>query len=232
MPAAEPPLGGPVIFVGLAIAGTLLAMLCIYAGTGLLDGFRDWDLHRIGRRLRGALPWALPLAGLGGLLLHAYYRRLLAPGTSGWVVLLAIPRAFAHFMLFGALALVATLLGFALAFGRALLRRWQRLPCAEAEESLPLRWLGVPVWFVVLPFVAMKLPLKGDMELPATISRRRLLRWLPAVLAMTLLWVGAEGEDSGKRVDPYAMAALASFWLADYLIVMQRIAPILRARSR
>jgi len=228
----HPELGGRLVFAALAIAGALLAMLAVYVGTGLHDGFGDWDLHRLGRRFRRALPWALPLAALAGVLLHAYYARMLQPGPSGMVMLWSILRAFAHFPLYGTLMLLAALWGFALAGRDWVMIRWgHKVGAAAADaESILVRWLGPPLWFIGLPFIAAKLPMEGDLELPQTISRRRLLRWLPALLAVLFLLTDAVSEETGERVDPYWLTAMASYWLADYLVVALRVAPVLRAR--
>lgn len=228
----QPELGGPLVFAALAVAGTVLAMLSVYVGTGLHDGFGDWDLHRIGRRFRRAMLWAFPLAAVAGLLLRAYYARMLQQSMSGMGVLWSIVRLFAHFPLYGMLALFAFAWGFALACWRRVMIRWGRGAPAAAEdyESIILRWLGPPLWFMLLPFIATKMPMKGDMELPKTISRRRLLRWLPAVLAVLFFFTDAVSEESGERIDPYWLTAAASLWLADYLMVALRVAPVLRAR--
>lgn len=223
----------PLAGAALGVAGLLLAMLAVYVGTGLHDGFGDWDLHRLGRRLRRALIWALPLAVLGGLLLHAYYERLLQGGVSGWVSLGSVLRAFAHFSLFGALALFAMMWSFVIVGWELLARLWRRREAAPAgAEGLLQSWIGPPVWFIVLPFIMLKLPMEGDIELPQTVSRRRLLRWLPALLALIFMYTDAVSEDTGERIDPYWLTLAASFWLIDYLIVAFQVAPELRARRR
>jgi hypothetical protein len=224
----------PIAAGALGVAGLLLAMLSVYVGTGLHDGFGDWDLHRLGRRLRRALIWALPLAVLAGLLLQAWYERLLQGGSSGWVVLGAVLRAFAHFALFGTLALLAMIWAFVLAARRLLARLWRRGgPAPEDMDGVWQRWIGLPVWFIVLPFIVLKLPMEeSDLELPETVSRRRLLRWLPALIGLIFLYTDAVSEDSGERVDPYWLTLAASFWLIDYLIVAFQVAPELRARRR
>ena len=45
---------------------------------------------------------------------------------------------------------------------------------------------------------------------------------LPWLIACVFLWVGAESEDTGDRVDPYWLTAVASIWFADYLMVAFR----------
>jgi len=223
----------PLASAALGVAGLLLAMLAVYVGTGLHDGFGDWDLHRLGRRLRRALIWALPLAVLGGLLLHAYYERLLQGGLSGWVLFGSVLRAFAHFPLFGGLTLFAVMWSFVLAGWRLLARLWRRRePAAEDAEDALQHWIGPPLWFIVLPFIMLKLQMEGDIELPQTVSRRRLLRWLPALIALLFMYTDAVSEDTGERIDPYWLTLAASFWLIDYLIVAFQVAPELRARRR
>jgi len=223
----------PLAGAALGGVGLVLAMLAIYVGTGLHDGFGDWDLHRLGRRLRRALIWALPLAVLGGLLLHAYYERLLQGGVSGWVGLGSVLRAFAHFPLFGALALFAMMWCFILAGWRLLARLWRRRePAPEGVDGSLQSWIGPPVWFIVLPFIMLKVPMEGDIELPRTVSRRRLLHWLPALFALIFMYTDAVSEETGDRIDPYWLTLAASFWLIDYLIVAFQVAPELRARRR
>jgi hypothetical protein len=223
----------PLAGAALGIAGLVLAMLAVYVGTGLHDGFGDWDLHRLGRRLRRALVWALPLAGVGGWLLHGYYQRLLQGRMSGWVLTGSVLRAFVHFPLFGALALFAMMWSFVLAGGRLLARLWRRREAApEDPEPALQRWIGPPVWFIMLPFIMLKVQVEGDLELPETVSRRRLLRWLPALIAMIFLYTDAVSEDTGERIDPYWLTLAASVWLIDYLIVAFQVAPELRARRR
>lgn len=223
----------PIAAGALGVAGLLLAMLAVYVGTGLHDGFGDWDLHRLGRRLRRALIWALPLAGVGGLLLHTYYERLLRGAASGWVILGSVLRAFAHFPFFGALALFAMMWSFIVAGWRLLARLWRRGdPALDDPDPELQRWIGPPVWFIMLPFSMLKVPMEGDLELPQTVSRRRLLRWLPALIAMIFLYTDAVSEDTGERIDPYWLTLAASVWLIDYLIVAFQVAPELRARRR
>lgn len=126
----------PLAGAALGVAGLLLAMLAVYVGTGLHDGFGDW---------------ALPLAVLGGLLLHAYYERLLQGGMSGWVALGSVLRAFVHFPLFGALALFAVMWSFVLAGWRLLARLWRRRkPAAEDADASLLRWLPALIAMIFL----------------------------------------------------------------------------------
>lgn len=215
-----------------AAAGTALALLGVYAGLGLHDGFGDWDLHRVGRRFLRYLPFVLALSALGGALLRAYYERLLAGKPSGLGVLGTIVRAFAHFPLYGGVALFSIMFGFAALGLRSLRHRFLGgEPPGTSDEALT-RWLGPPIWFIVMPFNLMGVEGEGDVDLPERVSTRRMLRWLPAVLAMLMLWTGATSEDSGDRVDPYWLAAFASFWLSDYLAVAWLVSPVMIARRR
>ena len=78
---------------GLMMAAAVVALAAVYVGTGWHDGFGDWDLHRLGRRLRRLAYWVLPAAAVAGPALLTFYRRLLGQPPGGWGVLLAIPRA-------------------------------------------------------------------------------------------------------------------------------------------
>lgn len=221
-------------FMAAVAAGTALALLGVYAGLGLHDGFGDWDLHRVGRRFLRSLPWVLALSAVGGALLRGFYARLLTGKPSGLGVLGTIVRAFAHFPLYGGVALFSIMFGFAALGLRAVRHRFLGgEPPGTSDETLA-SWLGTPIWFIIMPFNLMGVQAESDsdVELPETISTRRMLRWLPAVLAMLMLWTGATSEDSGERVDPYWLAAFASFWLSDYLAVAWLVAPVMIARRR
>ena len=233
--------------VGLGAAGMVIAMLAVYVGTGLHDGFGDWELHRLGRRLRRYLPYALLLAAGMGLMLHAYYTALIRATPAGWTMLISIPRAFIHFALFGLVALLAFAMVFACR-GLAWLGRLLRL----LRDPGGKRWAGwskriirsgisLPLWFILFPMGAFGAAVSVDSRLVEEISegvrepglgnlRRRMLALLPWVIACVFIWVGAESEDSGDRVDPYWLTAVASIWFADYLMVAYRVVPALRAR--
>jgi len=213
-------------------AGTALALLGVYAGLGLHDGFGDWDLHRVGRRFLRYLPWVLALSALGGALLRSYYERLLAGKPSGLGVLGTIVRAFAHFPLYGGVALFSIMFGFAALGLRSLRHRLLGGETPGTSDEALTGWLGPPIWFIIMPFDLMGVEGEGDVDLPETVSTRRMLRWLPAVLAMLMLWTGATSEDSGERVDPYWLAAFASFWLSDYLAVAWLVSPVMIARRK
>jgi hypothetical protein len=92
------------------------------------------------------------------------------------------------------------------------------------------RWLSLPVWFMFLPFALMRVEMEsdGDLRMPSMKGlKRRMLRWLPWLLAGIAIWTGAEDEESGERVDPRLLSLAAAYWLGDYLIVAFQVAPAL-----
>jgi hypothetical protein len=219
-------------FMAAALAGAALAMLCIYIGLGFHDGFGDWDLHRVGRKFRRVLPWVLGLSLPFGALLRGFYAHLLSGKPTGPAILWSVVRAFVHFPLYGAVALISVMAGFAVLGLSALRFRLRGGAPPQAADDAVASWIAPPTWFIVLPFNLLGLPNEGDVELPETVSTRRLLRWLPAALAMLMLWTGAVSEDSGERIDPYWLAAAACYWLGDYLAVAWLVSPIMIARLR
>lgn len=233
-PLPDPPLGGLETFLLLALAGALLGHLCVWLGCSLRDGgsLLDGGAQVLAKKLLGQAWWRLPAILLMGWLLRRFYDALLRPGPQVKVgpVLWGIPRAFIHFALYGLIALVGVILAFVLiGVRRWVLRRPE--PPAEDGPSLVERWLGVPVWFIILPLAVGGLKNEGDMTLPVTVPRRALLRWLPAAcLAIYFFWTRATSEDTGEYVDPLWLCAFASFWLAELLVVALRVTPILRAR--
>lgn len=221
-------------FMAAAAAGMALAMLGVYAGLGLHDGFGDWDLHRVGRRFLRYLPWLLGLSVLGGALLRAYYERLLAGKPAASAVLWTVVRAFAHFPLYGGVALMSVTAGFAGLGLRSLRHRFLGGGPPGTADAVVEDWIGPPIWFIIMPFNLMGVESESDsdVELPETVSTRRMLRWLPAVLAMLMVWTGAVSGETGERVDPYWLAAFASFWLGDYLAVAWLVSPVMIARRK
>lgn len=217
---------------GLAMLGLLLAMLAVWLGTGWLDGFDYRHTDRLGRRFLRALPWALPLAAIGGLLLYTYFRWAIAETHKGWVTLIAVVRAFALFPLLGFGILMAMLFAFAAAIPLAIYRKFARRPAGDEDDSLMTRLMVVPIWIMTLPFTLLKIESQGDIEIPARISRSRLLNWLPFFFLLLLFGPGFESEDSGERVDPNWLAAFAGYWLADCLVVTGYVAPELSRRAR
>lgn len=228
-----PALRAALLCAALAMAGLLLAMASVYLGTGWLDGFGDWDLHRIGRRFRRALPWALPLAAIAGVLLYAVYRSAFDEKHKGLIVVFAIVRAFAFFPLFGMAMLLGMIGGFAGALLLAAYRKIAGLPPTDSNtDTLIQRLLVVPLWFLTLPFTLLKVQSQGDIDIPARIGKARLFNWLPFLIVLIALFAGGESEGSGQRIDPYWLSAFAAWWLGDYLVVAGWLAPTLAARAR
>lgn len=229
-PRAAQPLPAALRCMALAMLGLLLALTAVWLGTGWLDGFDYRHTNRLGRRFLRALPWALPLAALGGALLYTYFRWAIAETHKGWVLFIAVIRAFALFPLLGFAILMAMLFAIAAAIPLGLYRKFTRKPAAA--DSLMARLMGVPIWIMTLPFTLLGIESEGDIEIPARVSPSRLLNWLPFFFLLLLVGPGAESEASGERIDPNWLAAFAAYWLADCLIVTGYVAPALSARAR
>lgn len=232
----EPELGSLAGSAALGGAGALLAAALLALAYALFDGPAQAQV--VGKTLLRQAWWRLPAALAMGALLHAYWRSLLhlqtvkATGAAAAVVLWSVARAFALFALFGMIALFGWLFGMAwlalLWCGRIVLRR--PAPAEPPGVNVVQRWLGIPVWFVMLPFQFLPLEKEGDLTLPVTLSRAALLRWLPAVALALMFWTRFSSEDSGEPVDPRWLSLAATFWLGEFLIVALRVTPILRAR--
>jgi hypothetical protein len=245
--------------VGLAIAGMTIAMLVVYVGTGLLDGFDDWDLHRLGRRFRRYFPYALLLAAGLGLLLHSYYSALIRATPAPWTMLITIPRAFIHFASLGFVLLFALMALLASECYKWIVRKLRGAndPKDLAEDRvfhnpILLTGIAVPLWFILFPISTMQDGVAGekdddagekddDLERAEDVSRsprrpginnmkHRMLLLLPWLVASALLWVGGESEATWNRVDPYWLTVFASFWFADYLVVAFRVLAMLPGR--
>jgi hypothetical protein len=217
---------------GLAMLGLLLALLAVWVGTGLLDGFDYRGTSRIAGRFLNNLPWMLPLAATGGILLYAYYDAALAERHKGWITLIAVVRLFALFPFLGFAILGSLMFAFAASIPLALVRRLIPRQPARNERPLMDRAMGTPLWVLTAPFSLLKIESEGDVEIPARIPETRLLGWLPILFLMLLLGPGFESESTGERVDPNWLAAIATYWLADYLIVTCYVAPALAVRAR
>lgn len=217
------PLRSALLCAACALGGLVIALAGVYAGTGWLDGFTDWDVQRLGRRFLRALPWAAPLAAVAGVLLHAYYRLLLARRYPTWLALLGAARAFALFPLIGLALLFAFLL--ALALGIASLIGNKLLGLPTVPDNLLERLIGPPLWYLTLPFTLLGLENQGSMRIPQRVGRARLLRWLPFLIGLLLLWCGAESKHGHQRVDPHWLAVAAAGWFIDYLIVLAYVVP-------
>lgn len=232
LPDVTKDMPGPGRFMLVAVAGAALANMLVWFGVAWRTGFFGGEAERLSLRLFVTQGWwRFPAAALLGLALHRFHARLLEPGaeTRPGLMLLGVIRAFVHFPLYGLLAMLGMVFGFlAELFQQSVLKK--PAPRPEQGPSLVERWLGEPVWFVLFPYLASGHTGEGDMRLPRTVSRRRLLRWLPAIGFCIALWTNAHSEDSGRRVDPLWLAAFASYWLGEYLLVALHVAPLLRAR--
>jgi hypothetical protein len=236
-PLPEPPLGTPGEFAAIALGSALAAHAVVWLGYAWRDGGPTGAYAQVLAKQLFLTQgwWRLPAAALMGALLHRFYVRLLAAGayeSKAGPVLWGIPRAFIHFALYGMIALFGIMLAGAVMFVQALRRRrsGEPAPSEEQQVNLMARWLGVPVWFILLPFTVAGLPNEGDMTLPVTVARRALLRWLPAIGLCLLMWTGMVSEDSGEPPDPRWLSAFASYWVAEFMLVALRVTPILRAR--
>lgn len=235
-PLPEPPLGSLAQFVLIGLAGGLLAQTGVWFGWATQGQLFDAASQVLARKLFVSQAWwRLPFAMLLGAALHYYWTALIAPTQApsrAVAVLWGVVRAFIHFALFGMIALFGVMLAFlimALRWLGAKLRLAAPLQ-EEAGANMFARWLGIPVWFIILPFQVAGLPNEGDMTLPVTVARRALLRWVPAILAALWVWTRMTSEDSGEPVDPSWLAFTATYWAADFLAVALRVTPILRAR--
>ena len=218
------------ICAACGIAGLLLAFAGIYLGTGWLDGFSDWDLHRLGRRLRASLVWSLPVAASCGLLLYDYYRHALAQRAKIWISMIGVVRAFMLFPLLGFGLLLSFFLSLGIGVVSRLAHKLFRLPLVA--DGLLERLLGPLLWTLTLPFSLLGVQSEGDMRIPSRVSRKRLLRWLPFLLVILVFWCGAVSEETDERVNPYWLAAFAAYWFIDYLVVVFYVAPTLGRRSQ
>ena len=217
----------------LGMTGLLLGMLTVWLGTGWLDGFGGRDLDRLGRRFLRALPWALPLAALGGVLLQVYFHWAIGLRHKAWVGILGVVRAFALFPLLGCAILLAFVIGVLASIGFGTFRKLT----GKSRERIKSAWLVTdllqgPVWVLVLPFSLLKIESEGEFEIPRLVSRWRLMHWLPLLCLMLLLGPGFESENTGEYVDPNWLAALAGYWLADFLVVAAYVAPTLASGPR
>lgn len=235
--AAASPLRATLLCAALAMAGLLLAMVAVWAGTGWLDGFNTRGISKLEGRFIRVLPWALPLAAAAGVVLYTYFRWAIEERHKGWVLLFAVIRAFALFPLLGFAMLFGVLFVFAAAIPLAIYRKFfpgqtQDEGDDNGSDNLLQRALVVPLWIITLPFTLLKVESEGDIDIPARISRARLLNWLPVFFLMLLFGPGFESEEPGDRINPNWLVAIATYWLADLFIVTGHVAPTLAAHAR
>jgi hypothetical protein len=226
----EPGLGLPLDAGRIFVVAAVLAAVGVVAGTAWHDGLFSGATEVVARRLLKQSWWRLPGALLLGVLVHHFYRDLLDPERAqrhqARVSVVAVVRLFVHFAFFGCLVLFGFMFGGAAMAVNAL--RGRKTP--EGHTTPVERWAGVPLWFLILPFVVMGTKMDGDMTLPATVPQKALLRqWLLAMVPILMMWSGAT-DEGGDRTDPAWIAAFATYWLGDWLYVALRVVPIMRAR--
>ena len=222
---------------GLAAAGMAIALLCVWLATGWMDGFSRGNTRWLGWKFVSLAPWALGVALLAGALIRWTYSLVLRRKPLG--LLIAIPRAFLVFPIHGFVFLIGILLCgsvFLLLWG---LSRMLRLIGATqaAEWTRPraglYEWLALPVWMILFPIVLANPDDESNTtSLEFDSLRRRLLWLLPVLVPFIFLWTGAASEDTGERVDPFWLAAVAAYWLSDLLIVALQIVPRLQSRAK
>jgi hypothetical protein len=217
----------------IGVAGAVLSVVLVDVSLGLLDGFPARPWRRIGHRLEDALPW-LPLAALGGLVLHFWYRRLLA-GKGGPLASLALfVRPFAHFLLVGMAILFALLVTAVAAIATSLFDRLRG--SGQRAESHAGKVATKLIGRYVLPWLWVLMPVPGDRagggsdwtDVP---SQRRMLQALPLLALVFLLVPGMESEATDERIDKLTAVLAGSFWFADYLLVAFLVVPRLHERA-
>ena len=215
----------------------MLALVCIWIGTGWLDGFHRPDTQWLGRKFAALAPWAIAIACVAGPLIRWSYGFTTRGTLSPVGLLVAIPRAFAVFPLYGFIILLGLLLCGLVALSLWGLSRVLRLVGATglAHALRPraglFEWIALPIWMIVFPFTLAK-P-EGELPLAQMESLHRRMLWLlPVLLAFIVFWTGAVSEDTGDRVDPFWLAAGAAYGLSDFRIVARQVIPRLHARAR
>jgi hypothetical protein len=222
---------------GLAVAGTAAALLCVWLATGWMDGFSRGDTRWLGQRFVALAPWALGLALVMGVLIRWSCSLALRRKPLG--LLIAIPRAFLVFAIYGFVVLIGGLLcTFAALLLWGLSRMLRLMGATSAARWMRPRkglfeWLALPIWMIAFPFMLVNPEAESELPTPEVESLRRRLLWLlPVLIPFIFLWTGAVSEDTGSRVDPFWLAAAAAYWLSDLLIVSLQVVPRLQARAR
>jgi hypothetical protein len=222
---------------GLAAAGTAIALLCIWLATGWMDGFHRGDTRWLGWKFVSVAPWALCMALVMGALIRWTYSLALRRKPLG--LLIAVPRAFVVFAIYGFVVLIGALLCGIVALLLWGLSRMLRFIGATnaAEWTRPrpglFEWLALPLWMIVFPLMLANPDAEPESPSPEIESLRRRLLWLlPVLIPFIFLWTGAVSEDTGERVDPFWLAGAAAYWLSDLLIVALQVVPRLQARAR
>jgi len=224
------------VAAGHAALGTAMALMCVWLATGWMDGFHRSDTLWLERKFLSLAPWALGIALIMGALIRWSHSLALRKKPLG--VLIAIPRAFLVFPIYGFVVLVGYLLCAFVALLLWGLSRMLRLVGATnaAEWTRPravfAEMPALALWMIVFPIALASPDSESDIPTQEIQSLRRRLLWLLLVLVpFIFLWTGAVSEDSGERVDPIWLAAAAAYWLSDLLIVAFQVAPRLQAHA-
>lgn len=213
--------------------GVLLAAATIYLATGWMDGFGDPGVWALKRRLLRRLPWVLAagaLVGAGmGRFHEAWIHRQGQDRPPGKLFLVAVPRVFLHFPLYGFLLLIQLLgwLGFQFLVG---LGRWFRPgPVGPIAKT----WAfgnATALWFMLGPLGPHEDDEGNRLEFQSpTLYGARMARLFPFVLLAIWIWVGGTNEDTGDRVDPFLLSLAASYWIGDFLVLGWKLWPGRRA---
>lgn len=209
--------------------GLGLSQAVVYFSTGWRDGFMDPGLWSFKRHCFRWLPVTLALSALVGAGLEGLHRRWLgrSPGTpaGGWVPFLAALRAFFHFPFYGFIVLFQ----FLWMLIRAFLPPYKK-GRAPFEEGM---MASTALWMMLGPFEGN--PDEDGRKL--TFSFRpvalldRAFKLFPWLLLVLWVWVGAESEDSGERVEAFLLSLAGAVWLGDFLLLAWMSRPP-TARSR
>lgn len=214
----------------MGVVGMLLAMTTVWLGTGWLDGFQvRSSTWLIGHFSLYGLGWLI-VSAITGMLIYGFYWAAVNQQYAGWVGLFAVIRAFVLFPWLGAAMLFAGLGGVLWAAGEFVIERILRGPTELRTEPLVSQLLVVPVWVMALPFTLLKLESDGSVDIPQRVSPARLWKWFPALYLLLLLAPGMESEATGERVHPDWLAAMAGYWLADWLAIAFWVIPKLRTK--
>ena len=206
------------------MVGLLLAQVVVYASTGWRDGFSDGGLWSLKRLFLRTWPLTLALAAGTGWILEGFHGRWLEkqPGTSlsGWPLLLAVLRLFLHFPFYGFIFLLQLMVILGSSVVRALFSKDKdRVPKSHSAFSAFMD--STALWMLVGPMSGMtdsegeKLTLSMN---PSTLLLRA--PWLfPCLLLVLWIWTGAEGEESGERVNAFWLSLAGMVWLGDFLLL-------------
>jgi hypothetical protein len=132
---------------------------------------------------------------------------------------LALLRAFIHFPFYGFIVLIQFMGIFLGGLGQSLWG-WLRKARKPSEPAMGFSD-STALWMMLGPLEGMK----DDEGSRLSFNRItadlpiRALRLFPILLLALWIWTGAEGEDSGERVDPFWLSLAATWWLGDFFLV-------------